>query len=232
MYVLRSDMKYQFFFKFSLGKLKHCGYFLEYDETSNKKRLSQTIYTFIWITYSVFVFIPTEIVTLVLNASNLQNFIKVLCDTANHFGGIYKTYIWFKHRKQIALAMKALTDDSYFCEETYEDFKPKEILLKHKMRSEKWTRLFYISVNILVIFMLLTRLYVILFEFEYLKNEDFKSFPPFGDSQVRAVGLLVFQILPLTGWAWIVVGKFHPYTSCFAIQWLIRRIWKLFERYC
>lgn len=202
-------MEYSKFFEYSMRRLEQCGYFLKYDKISTRKRLYQILYTFVWITYIIIIFIPTEIMTLILNASDLNNFIRVLCDCSNHFEGMYKTYVWFKYRNQIALIMKELSDDTIFCEEEFEDFKPRKILLKHRMRSEKWIKFFFTSVNILVTFMLLTRLYAILFQFEYLKNGSFKSFPPFGDSQIRAIGQLVFQIIPLTAWAWTVVGRYY-----------------------
>lgn len=195
------------FFKYSIQKLRNCGYYLDNDAEPVNTKLAKNIYTAVWIIYPVILFMPTEIITLILNASNLGNFVKVFCDFSNHMEGIYKIYVWFRYRKQIGYVVKSLTDNTYVYEDC-EDFKPKEILMQHKIRSEKWTKCYFVSANILVVCIIAAKSYLILCQFEFSKNSDFKTFPPFGNSQTCAFVVVFFQVIGLGAWAWILVSKF------------------------
>lgn len=148
------------------------------------------------------IFIITEVTMLSLNKDNVANFIQILRDNINHFGAIYKTYVWYKHQDSISRVLKVLTSNYYY--EAYDQFQPESILINGRNHTLKIYKAYLLVVNVLWLFITLID---INFIFNTNLAHEVKIFPNFGGTLKGKIIFICYHMIAQLAYAWIIVCK-------------------------
>lgn len=209
------------YFKFNKFVLRTCGMWLPTKDETYK--VLKWLYTIIILVYCLFLYYPAEAAVL-FDELSLSIIVRSFRDMMNHICCQYKLFNWFLRRKRIIKCMKVLQTKEFIYEE-HEDFSPKNILKQNKREADIWAKVFLIGVNGICINMVLTVLYVFLFQSEdqyvevdgkmvYAQELPVRIRIPFDRTTKTSVLLsFVFEIIPLDIYAWIIVGLDTLFTS-------------------
>lgn len=152
--------------------------------------------------YPITIFFPIEIVMTIYNINNLTNFIKVFANTLTHIGITFKMITYYLNRAEIYYCTDIMKNQKYELKETTIVFK------EHKDIAEKWSKAFLIVGSCICFFMAASALYIIIFDYQPLGEDDIIFLPNFGNTKLGFALFWLYEILPLSGYLWCTVGKF------------------------
>lgn len=194
---------YKSFFDYNTLILRYCSFYLKDEEVTTAQTVARKIHSFVFATYAIVIFFSTEATELLLNTDNMGNFIQILRDTLNHFGGFYKTYVWYKHQEHMSSALKILTNNYNY--ETHNEFQPEMVLTNNKNLTLKLYKSGLLMVNLLCVFMALADVYLIFNPDGQVKG--IRKFPNFGNSLSGQLVYFLYRMTGLCAFGWILVCK-------------------------
>lgn len=186
------------FFSYTEFVQKICGFGITCDGTF---KVQSRVRLFLFVLYPFVVFFPTELIMTVYNAKNLSNAIGTLVNTLTHAGIIFKMATYYMNRLEIACAINILKTQNY------ELTNAKIVFSKYQLLSEKWAKVFVITGSLICFFMAASAIYIIVFNYELIIENDITLFPNFGRDKFGFILFWLHAMFSLSTFLWVTVGK-------------------------
>lgn len=188
------------FFRYTEFLQKVCGFSLSLNgifHIENRFRL------FCFVIYPIGIFFPMEIVMILYNINNLANLIKVFANTLTHFGICFKMVTYYINRADIFHSISVLKHQKYVLEHTNS-----MIFVEHKILADKFTKAHLITGSFICVFMIFSVVYFAVFGYRPYEETDIIPFPDFGNNRLGFILSSLNQLIPITTFLLISVGKF------------------------